>query len=139
MPHHHHFVLRAADTANEGNHDVAVAWETEDRDRCVAALRATLHLLRDRLPLQAMAHFAAQLPTLIRGLFFEGWSPTGQPARIHRTEALDRVRAEAGLDNEDEALLATRVVAQVLWKHTGDGVMTHVIDTLPVDLVDLFS
>jgi uncharacterized protein (DUF2267 family) len=139
VPHHQHFVLRAADTANTWVHDVSLAWGVGDRDRCVAALRANLHLLRDRLPLEDMAHFAAQLPVLIRGLFFEGWRPTHQPQRIHRTEALERVRDEAGLDTIDDALLAVRAVSQVLWKHTSDGVMTKVVGTLPVDLVDLFG
>lgn len=38
-------------------------------------MRVTLHELRDRLPVEEVAQLSAQLPLLIRGMFFEGWSP----------------------------------------------------------------
>lgn len=37
--------------------------------------RSTLQLLRDHLMPDEMAQFSAQLPLLIRGMFFEGWVP----------------------------------------------------------------
>lgn len=44
-------------------------------------LRATLVELRDHLGHDEMAHFSAQLPLLIRGMFFEGWHPARTPSR----------------------------------------------------------
>jgi uncharacterized protein (DUF2267 family) len=135
----HHVVERAVDGANVWIHDLETSWGIDDRDRAVAALRAVLHVLRDRLPIEETAHLSAQLPVLIRGLFFEGWQPSHQPARLHREEVLVRIAREAGLLWEDEAQEACRAVAQVLWNHTTEGVMSHVLAVLPVDLVDLFS
>lgn len=44
--------------------------------RCtLRLLRATLQQLRDHLMVDEMAQFAAQLPLLVRGIFFEGWVP----------------------------------------------------------------
>jgi len=42
-------------------------------------MRTSLQLLRDRLPENEMAQFAAQLPILIRGFLFEGWQPKRLP------------------------------------------------------------
>jgi uncharacterized protein (DUF2267 family) len=39
-------------------------------------LRTALHALRDRLPVAEVAAFGAQLPMLIRGLYYEDWDPT---------------------------------------------------------------
>lgn len=38
-------------------------------------LKVVLHELRDRIPLNEAAHLGAQLPMLIRGLYYEGFRP----------------------------------------------------------------
>ncbi len=57
-----------------------------ERQEAYAALRAVLHALRDRLPAQAAVNFAAQLPMIIRGLYFEGWTLPEKPARVRTLE-----------------------------------------------------
>ena len=49
------------------------ALHTDDRHLAYLALRATLHALRDRLGPENAVHLAAQLPMLLRGLYYEGW------------------------------------------------------------------
>lgn len=53
-----------------------------NRQDAYAALRAVLHVLRDRLPMEAVLGLAAQLPMLLRGVFLEGWRPAAGPTSI---------------------------------------------------------
>ena len=46
-----------------------------DMQESLAVLRAVLHHLRDRLTLEEAVDLGAQLPTLIRGIYYEGWQP----------------------------------------------------------------
>ena len=69
----------AMQTAHTWINDVAREFDTEDREFAYRVLRAWLHTLRDRLTVEASAHFAAQLPDLIRGIFYAGWN-LGCPA-----------------------------------------------------------
>jgi uncharacterized protein (DUF2267 family) len=65
----------------------------EKRD-AYRALRAVLQTVRDRLPLNDAVHFAAQVPTFLRGLFFEGWEPSVVPIKMSREEFLHRINSD---------------------------------------------
>ncbi len=54
------------------------SWE-EKRNESYAILRSTLRALRDRLPVESAVHFAAQLPLLVQGIYFERWRPATTP------------------------------------------------------------
>ena len=57
--------------------------ETLGPDRKIAwhALGAVLRALRDQLTLGLTAHFGAQLPLLVRGLYYDQWRPHTAPSR----------------------------------------------------------
>jgi uncharacterized protein (DUF2267 family) len=105
----------------------------EDEHGAWVALRAVLHALRDRLPVETVGHLSAQLPMLVRGLLFEGWDPTGKPERLDREQFVDHVRRQARLESMVEAERTIRAVVEVMWGHLSEGVMQHVAEALPPD------
>jgi uncharacterized protein (DUF2267 family) len=61
-----------------------LAWT--DRHLAYRALAAVLHALRDRLSVAEATDLGAQLPMLIRGLYYEGWTPAGKPVSERKRE-----------------------------------------------------
>ncbi|HET9077254.1 MAG TPA: DUF2267 domain-containing protein [Acidimicrobiales bacterium] len=94
-------------------------------------LRAVLHALRDRVEPDVAAHLAAQLPLLLRGVFYEGWDPGRSLQRSSVTEFLARVEREAGLKGTSEAEDATRAVITVIGEEAGYGTVDHLAAVLP--------
>ncbi len=65
-----------------------------DRQLAYHALRATLQTLRDRIPPDLAANLAAHLPLLVRGIYYEGWTPSSTPQRLRTQEEFLAVVAE---------------------------------------------
>jgi hypothetical protein len=61
-----------------------------------------LQTLRDRLTVEEAAQLAAQLPMLVRGLYYEGWNPTVVPVDMDSADFLARVQAAFGYESEGE-------------------------------------
>jgi uncharacterized protein (DUF2267 family) len=61
----------------------AFGWPKDRRTQSYAALRGVLHALRDRLSVDETAQLGAQLPTLIRGVYYDGWKPAETPVLAH--------------------------------------------------------
>jgi uncharacterized protein (DUF2267 family) len=126
---------RSVEKANVWINDVADELHTTDRHEAYRALRAFLHVLRDRLPVPEAAQLAAQLPLLIRGVYFEGWQPARTPVHYRDpVEFLDRVAHEAMLHGDTEASFAVAAVARVLARHVSSGQLEDVARTLPESL-----
>jgi len=110
-----------------------------DREAAYCALRATLHTLRDRLPGDHVAHLGAQLPLLIRGVYYEGWRPSAPPSRERHTEAflahLRRELRRVDLDPEE----AARAVLAVLSEHVTEGESDRIRESLPKEIRALFA
>jgi uncharacterized protein (DUF2267 family) len=105
-----------------------------DNDRAAyAALRATLHGLRNLLATDQVARFGAQLPMLVRGLYYEGWDPTSPLAGgQRRDEFLQTVGRE--LHDHPElrnAQHVTRIVFGVVAAHVTAGEVEKIVHSLP--------
>ncbi len=113
---------------------------TSDPHLAQRALRATLHVLRDRLTPQEAIDLAAQLPMLVRGLYFEGWVPRITPIKRSRQQFLEKVRELVDQSDPDaDAEPAVRAVFRVLAKHVSAGEMGDVKQVLPHSFGSLFS
>jgi uncharacterized protein (DUF2267 family) len=112
--------------------------ELNDLHRSYQVLRAVLHALRDRVEPDVAAHVAAQLPLLVRGMFYEGWDPSRTPVRMSLSEFVDRVEADAGLKGTSRAEDAARSVIALCWDELGQGTLDHLIAVLPTEFAVLF-
>lgn len=109
-----------------------------DRQEAYAALRGTLHALRDRLTIEETAQFAAQLPMLIRGFYYEGWDPTGKPVKErHLDEFLARIQREMERYDVDPEEVA-RAVFLVVGNRISEGEVEDVQHLLPREIRDLW-
>jgi uncharacterized protein (DUF2267 family) len=97
-------------------------WPKERRNQSYAALRAVLQALRDRLPVEESAQLAAQLPMLVRGLYYDGWDPSRVPIKMDRDEFVERVRREFPFDVKGgiEPLISTVLRALKLYGTEGE-------------------
>jgi uncharacterized protein (DUF2267 family) len=99
--------------------DIEAQLDGSERQEAYAALRAVLHALRDRLSAQAAVNFAAQLPMLLRGLFFEGWTLPEKPVRTHNEDDfLANVQVYLPPRYRFDALSCTRIVFATTAKFT---------------------
>lgn len=133
-------IERSVEKAHIWLNDVAVEMGTDDRGQAYRALRAYLHALRDRLPVDEAAQLAAQLPELVRGIYYENWNPSATPVKYRGyDEFLRRIAEEALLEGETEASFAAGAVANVLRRHVSAGEIDDIRAILPEDLRPILS
>jgi len=106
---------------------------TSDRHEAYEVLRAFLHALRDRLPVESAVKLGAQLPMLVRGFYYEGWDPVHKPDKMHLEAFLAYVRRDANLD-PDDVEAAVRAASRTLQHHVTEGEFAKSIGILPNDI-----
>jgi uncharacterized protein (DUF2267 family) len=112
---------------------------TDDRHLAYLALRSTLHALRDRLGPDNAVHLAAQLPMLVRGLYYEGWRLAASRTKERtRADFLEHVRSELPRGSALDPNVAARAVFGVMWEKLDLGEIGKVIDLLPEELKELW-
>jgi uncharacterized protein (DUF2267 family) len=93
-----------------------------DRQAAWKVLSTVLHKLRDCLSVEAAAHLGAQLPLLVRGVYYDQYEPTRQPVKCRaREEFIEEVAewlADARPLDPEEAIEA---VFAVLSRHLDPG------------------
>ena len=117
---------------------VAAELRSDDRRKAYVALRTVLHLLRDCLPVEETAKFAAQMPLLLQGVLFEGWKPRRKPERLTRQAFFERVRASTRNQPGLDAALVTRAVLVTLGRHLSAGEIEAVRRVLPHEVRELW-
>jgi uncharacterized protein (DUF2267 family) len=138
MSGHHNF----DHAVHEGNlwlRKVAERLHFDDDRHAYSALRASLHALRDRLTPENAVHLAAQLPMVIRGLFFEGWRMSRTPTDEATVEAFcAHIAAELPARFPIDARAVATGVFDVVWTELDVGEVAKVIDRMPPALKTLW-
>lgn len=114
-----------------------VGWN--DKHRAYRLLRATLHALRDRLSAHEAVQFGAQLPMLIRGLYYEGWHMRDMTSTERmKTEFLGHIDAAFRQDPNSDTEGLVREVFKLLARRISSGEIDDVKHILPPEVRDLW-
>ena len=113
--------------------------EWDDPGRAYMLLREVLHAVRDYLSVDEAADLSAQLPLLVRGIYFDGWVPSRAPAQPRsKADFLGRIQkpfSETPLDDPERAAAA---VFDVLRRKISQGEFDQVSRSMPKTLRDLW-
>jgi uncharacterized protein (DUF2267 family) len=131
---------RSVQKSNEWLKDLMERLGSDDRRDAYRVLRAYFHLLRDRLTVDEAAQLAAQLPTLLRGVFYDGWDPSGTPETYRDRETfLSRLAERAQLAGPTEAAVAAQAATEVLRARIAEGEVEDVLQVLPSSIRTLLQ
>jgi uncharacterized protein (DUF2267 family) len=130
----------------EATYQTTGAWFNElmeelgwnDRHRTYQVLRAVLHTLRDRLTVAETADLAAQLPMLLRGLYYEGWKPSGKPVKGRKKEEFLADIAAVLQDREVFPEQVAWAVFKILQRHVSAGEIQDIKGILPPEIRGLW-
>lgn len=117
----------AFDTAvQKGNiwlKDIEEAGQLRSRFQAYAALRSVLHALRDCAPTAEVVKFSAQLPLMIKGVFFDGWKVSPKPLRLTRDEFDAYIRRSLKEQGGVDPAVALKAVLAALERHISPSVL----------------
>jgi len=112
--------------------EVAAALAPANRHIGYQVLRGFLHTVRDRLPMDEAVHLGAQLPMLLRGLYYDGWDPEAIPSRVRDGKAfLSDFAWESRLPDAVDTAASVRAAYEVLARHVTSGEVAEVLNALP--------
>lgn len=121
-----HAFAHAAEQAQQWVNELGVDLGWNDK-RAYRLLRTVLHALRDWLQPDEAADLAAQLPILVRGVYFEGWRPTGaQAAERSKADFILRIDAAFSDDPIYDSEAAIAAVFRLLDRHVSSGEIDQV-------------
>ena len=114
--------------------------QLDSRQQAYNALRAVLHAPRDRVPPEVAIKLGAQLPILLRGIYYENWHAAGTPTKErHARDFADHVGTELSQQFPIDPLTVVRGVFEVLWEKLDSGEFDKVMHHLPAALRELKS
>lgn len=103
------------------------------------ALHTVLHALRDRLTIEEAVQLGAQLPMLVRGFYYEGWTLKGKPHKErHKEDFLAHIKEAFKDDLTVRPEPIVRAVFKVIARHTSKGEIEDVKHLLPKALQELW-
>jgi uncharacterized protein (DUF2267 family) len=108
------------------------------RHQAYSTLRVVLHVLRDRLTVEESADLGAQLPLVIKGIYYDEYKPSKMPEKIRdKDDFLTRIKDHFrdGVDPEQ----AARSVFKVIKHRVTEGEIKDVENMMPPELRELWE
>jgi uncharacterized protein (DUF2267 family) len=119
--------------------DIMFELNWSDRHRAYLALKGCFHALRDRLTVEEAVQVGAQLPMLLRGLYYEGWNPAGKPVKMRgKKDFYSRVREYFPNEPDLDPETVVRAVFKLLHFRISEGEINNIKGILPPYLKSLW-
>ncbi|HLO19925.1 MAG TPA: DUF2267 domain-containing protein [Sphingomicrobium sp.] len=110
-----------------------------DRQIAWKVLSTVLHKLRDMLQPDLAAHLGAQLPLLVRGVYYDLYEPSKQPSSLRtREDFVSEVEKWLSDVRPVDPVLAIQTVFGVLSRHLSAGQIAKVREALPASTRSLW-
>ena len=104
----------------------------QDQKQVLHLLRSVLTGIRDHLPHEESAGFAAQLPILVRGMYYEGWVHSHTPgAQRSAADFVDAIEKHVGDVMEYRGPEDISAVFRLLDSRISEGETDDVRNSLP--------
>ena len=111
-----------------------------DRQSAWKVLSTVLHKLRDRMPVEAAAHLGAELPLLVRGVYYDQYTPARQPTSCRTREEFVTEVAEWLQDARPvDPAEAIAAVFEVLSRNIDPGQVAKVKSILPEPIRQMWA
>jgi len=112
-----------------------------DQHKAYIAMKAVLHALRDRVTNREAVQLGAQLPTFIRGIYYEGWTLPATPVRDRtKYSFLSEIQKSFGkisVPDVDTAHVAQGIL-RLLARKISEGEIDDVRAVLPRTLAEFW-
>ncbi len=110
-----------------------------DDRRAYRLLRETIQAVRDWLSVDEAVHLSAQLPTVMRGIYFDGWHPASTPVQKRsKGDFILRIVKKFEQDPIDDPEAAVSEVFHLLNRRISNGEIRDVKSCLPKSLRSLW-
>jgi uncharacterized protein (DUF2267 family) len=118
---------------HEWLHEIGQELGFDNERAAYSALRATLHAVRARLPVELVAHLGAELPMLVRGIYYDGWHPSATRLKAaHDEDFFDSIGGELlGHDELEDVEAVAGAVLRVVEHRIAPGQIARVLDAMP--------
>ena len=118
---------------HEWLHEIGQELGFDNERAAYAALRATLHAIRDRLPVELVGHFGAELPMLVHGIYYDGRHPSAARLKAaHDADLFNSIGSELlGHDELEDVEAVAGAVLRVVDRRIAPGQFAHVLDAMP--------
>ncbi len=134
-----HVFERTNHEAHEWVNDLAGRTGWGNEREVLHLLRIVLRKIRDHLPVNEMAQFSAQMPLILRGMYFEGWQPKKTPVQErHAAEFVAAVDEKLGDVIDYQGIADIQAVFHVINARISRGEVEDVRACLPQELRDLW-
>ncbi|MEO3861188.1 DUF2267 domain-containing protein [Acrocarpospora sp. B8E8] len=133
-----HSLERTIQTTNRWLANLSDAIGTDNREFAYHVLRMWLHSVRDGLTVDTAAHLASQLPDLVRGIYYNGWSPSSVPIRRDRQEFIEHFCRSGRIAHTDVPKLGP-IVTAFLCDEMSESPVLHALGQLPQEVRELLQ